>query len=270
MAKAEVIQLKTDRRPLGLGHIFAVRGTRKAPGGASDVEFFKGAFSKVTGLREEIESVTWRDGRDPLQVRKGLGTLAGGVVTFEKGIVSTPLEFVKWFNAIRFLANAQARAATPVENKLPSRENLSKMKTVDDAIRPILLNGMDDAVGVAPSTLLPTGDEFGVFADITISIGSPEYHPEQDALVGSQVGSLIGSILTGNIFGSAVAGAGVVQARAQYAHQATVIRAIRLFKCWPVAYQIRDLDALSSEIAIESLSVSFDDMEVVVDPAKFG
>lgn len=261
MAKAEVIPLKTERRPLGLGHIFSVSGnySGKPPRGATKNPFV-GAFSKVTGLRSEIESVAWRDGVDPLQVRKGIGTRAGGVVTFEKGIVSTPLDLVNWFLAVREMANDQVVFA--------AESNVA----LNEAIARILNNGMFRGPGAGPSDEeeMPPGDKFGVFADITITIGAPEYHPEQDALVGSQVGSLIGSILTGNIFGSAVAGAGVVQARAQYAHQATVIRAIRLFKCWPVAYQIRDLDALSSEIAIESLSVSFDDMEVVVDPAKFG
>lgn len=268
MAQAEVIQLKTSRSPLGERHIFAVRGKYRgnAPFLAAKREFF-GAFSKVTGIREEIETVSWRDGTDPLQVRKGIGTLAGGVVTFEKGIVSTPLDFINWFLAMRDLARAQVSRTTPAD---PGPQNPSRSALPpEDAIHRILIDGMDNSNnGPLVDFHLPVGDNFGVFADLTILVGSREYHPDdaaQDAAIG---GSIAASMLAGNIFGVAGGVAAAAAARAQRSQRATVIRAIHLTKCWPVAYQIADLDASSAEIAIESLSVAFDSMDVQVDSTK--
>jgi hypothetical protein len=207
--------------PLGVGHTYEVQFgfAGQPPAGSSDIPedgaIITGRFSKITGLREEIERVAWRDGTEPFRVRHGPGTLSGGVVTFEKGIVRTPLHLLRWFTSVRFLSLAMENRLTRVD--------------VNDAITPILIDGMAIGSGLlADEPQIPTGEEFGMFANINIIIGGCER--PQDEEFATQDGFVFG------------------------------VRRIGLFRCWPVAYQVSDLDASTSSIAIESLSVSFDEM----------
>ena len=96
---------------------------------------------------------------------------------------------------------------------------------------------------------IPAGDDFGVYADLTILIGACEFQPNREEVEAR--------------------GEPIVGGRASpISPYIPVIRGIRLTKCWPVSYQVSDLEALSSEIAIESLSVAFDDLDVDVDPRQ--
>lgn len=182
-----------------------------------------GTFSKVTGLREEVERVSWRDGSEPFRVRHGPGTLSGGIVTFEKGVVREPITFMRWITAVRFLSKA-------MENRL-FRNDKSKSDP-NDVVAPILVHGMSSA-STSPETQIPVGDEFGMFAGVNVIVGACEQSPREQ------------------------------KETFDFAKEfAFGVRRIALIKCWPVAYQISDLDAMASEVAIESLSVSFDEMRL--------
>lgn len=173
--------------------------------------------------------MAWRDGTEPFRVRHGPGTLSGGVVTFEKGIVREPITLMRWFTAVRFLSKA-------MENRLVRRRDEKGRivgKNVNDSIAPILIHGMVDTRTTADEPQIPTGDEFGMFAGVNIIIGGCDPGPQAQ-----QESSEFGKEFA---FG---------------------IRRIALLKCWPVAYQVADLDATASEVAIESLSVSFDEMRL--------
>lgn len=196
--------------------------TGSPPAGTEDIpedgQPIVGSFSKITGLREEVERVSWRDGTEPMRVVHGPGTISGGIVTFEKGVVRRPLTLLRWFTAIRFLSKA-------MQNRTVRRS--TDAVDVRDAITPILLDGMNIGRGLlADEPQIPSGEEFGMYAGLNIIIGSCEADEGDE-----------GSFATA--FG---------------------IRRIGLFRCWPVAYQISDLDAKASEVAIESLSVSFDEL----------
>lgn len=223
MPDAEVIFRSDVEQPLGVRYLydvsFAFAGNAPSGSGAEFHDDISGSFSKITGLREEVESVTWRDGTEPFRVNKGPGTIAGGVATFEKGIVRAPLLLLRWFTAVRFLSK---------QMQFELVRNQKKKVNVKDVISPILIDGMVEGTGLnSGAQQIPIGDEFGFFANISITIGSCE----------PQIGD--GRVGDGSWFGA---------------------RRVALFKCWPVAYQIADLDAQSSEIAIESLSVAFDEL----------
>ena len=61
----------------------------------------RASFSKISGIREEIEVVDMRDGLDPLQTRKIPGPHAGAVVTFSRGVTEHAIDIPKWFNAVK-------------------------------------------------------------------------------------------------------------------------------------------------------------------------
>lgn len=172
---------------------------------------FNGTFSKITGIREEIESVSWRDGADPVRVRKGMGTFGGGTLTLERGITQRFTELWSWFNSIR-----------EYTKKL---QDSRRSGNVNALIRSILLDGMGDSrSGIRFRNLsTPIGDEVSLFDDVVIYVGS--------CVPGTKTG---------------------VKAQVK----------ITLKKAWPVAYQVADLDAMTSSVAIESLSLAFDSMEI--------
>lgn len=197
-------------------------------------------FSKVTGLREEIETVAWRDGRNPLLVRKGIGTLSGGTATFEKGILLRPRALLRWFSAVRRCAIA-LEAATAIGVSRTTERSPTNVFVID-AIRAILFHGGSGRDGKgggrlrqeidseAAANALPMVGDFNelpeLYHTVEIKIGSKEV-TSQDS-----------------------------ETRSFFA--ASQVRSVRLEKCFPVAYQIADLDAMASEVAIESLTVSFD------------
>jgi hypothetical protein len=238
---AEAIILNRDPRDqVAVRYAFEVRGRPPSRDSTlrsiSDYSF--GRFSKITGLREEIETVSWRDGRNPLRIRKGFGTLGGGVVTFEKGVIRDPTGLMSWFVAARDCA---ARLAA---------EALQRDDALDSAIERILrLTPGKDNFPLEPA-VIPTasgllaassqrGRQFGptLYQNLTILVGShsPNIGDERRGITGISGG---------------VARLGT----------SDVLRTIELKKCFPVAYQMADLDASASEIAIESLSVSFDEL----------
>lgn len=225
MPEATILQGQ-EPGALGVRHIFEVQFgfTGTPPAGTGDIPDdgtpITGSFSKISGLREEVERVSWRDGTEPMRVVHGPGTISGGIVTFEKGVVRRPLTLLRWFTAIRFLSKAMQNRSV--------RNNATK-PDVRDAIAPILIDGMAGFSLIADEPQIPAGDEFGMYAGLNILIGTCE----KDPLEG------------GDDFTDEAAFA---------------IRRIGLFRCWPVAYQISDLDAKASEVAVESLSVSFDEL----------
>jgi len=189
-------------------------------------------FSKITGLREEIETVAWRDGRNPLRVRKGIATLGGGTATFEKGVLLRPLSLIQWFNDVRRCATELEAAATPnAEDGGAERRALTPL-SVTRAISAILfrgnraIDGVDTEAADQAIPLVGDSDLQDFYAEIEILIGSRERTESDSGLRTDQ--------------------------------SASAVRRLRLLKCFPVAYQMADLDAMASEVAIESLTVSFD------------
>lgn len=226
-----IVQQKDRRDPLGVRFLFEVRG--RPPGDRRGrvrniADFSFGRFSKISGLREQIETVAWRDGRVPLQVRKGIGTLGGGVATFEKGVVADPRALMTWFVEARICSLALTQEA----------QNLS----VTEAIQNVLING--PAVRRSSGGQIPGAEELSplLYSDLEIVVGScsTDVSERREGPTGPSGG---------------VARVGVVEG----------VRVLTLRKCFPVAYQMADLDAKASEVAIESLSVSFD--ELVPGPA---
>lgn len=139
-----------------------------------------------------------------------------------------PITLMRWFTAVRFLSKA-------MENRLV-RNQRTKVN-VNDAIAPILVDGMSDTAKseflIADEPQIPTGDEFGMFAGVNIIVGACQQNPRDE------------------------------QENFEFGKEfAFGVRRIALFKCWPVAYQVADLDAMASQVALESLSVSFDEMRV--------
>jgi len=225
-----IISPHRSDEPLGVGHSYEVRfawqsetpfGSSKDPQSGSpqipeEGPITTGRFSKITGLREEIERVSWRDGTEPFRVRHGPGTLSGGVVTFEKGVVRAPLSLLRWFSSIRFFSQAMANRLT--------------LSDVNSAINPILIDGTAISSHRGAGTeQIPPADDFGLFANVDILIGEGERLDDERPKDKKSVAS---------------------------------VRRIGLYKCWPVAYQVSDLEASTSSIALESLSVSFDEMRV--------
>lgn len=238
---AETIILSSDPRPIGVKFIFEVRG--RAPRTASSAsrkprsDHLFGRFSKITGIREEVETVAWRDGGEPLRVRKGIGTISGGIATFEKGVLFEPLSLIRWFQVVADVSET-------------IRQDASRGGTFvggNDAylsVAPILLFGMGDTSrnNVANETFsrgsqIHSADDLGLFSNLVILIGTCERDFASEAALTAVVG---------------LASLPLVR----------VVRKITLFKCFPVAYQMADLDAGGSGVAIESLSVSFDGLDV--------
>lgn len=60
-----------------------------------------GSFSKVSGIKEQIEVVEMRDGQNPLQVRKIVGTHQGGTIVLEKGVIKDVGILTSWFRAVK-------------------------------------------------------------------------------------------------------------------------------------------------------------------------
>lgn len=190
-----------------------------------------------------METVAWRDGRNPLRVRKGIGTLGGGTATFEKGVVKRPRALIDWFHSVRRLTfDFEGLASPKVEDSILGRQRVEPLD-VNVAVAAILFHGAGGGENFvnarAAGHAIPlVGDynPWNFYHDLVIRIGTRE-HTEADAL-----------------FARLVPLAGLPSA--------PVVRKIHLVKCFPVAYQMSDLDAKSSEVAIESLTVSFDELRL--------
>jgi phage tail-like protein len=144
---------------------------------------FEASFSKVSGLREEIEVVEMRDGTDPFQVRKIPGMRGGGEVTFSKGITSTSDKLYKWFRHTKKLSTEFRR---------------------------------------------------DMIVDIRGCEGSRVFDPEKHA----------------------------TSQRPSYENN-PVAKTILLQATWPRAFEVGDLDAQASEVALHTLGVVFEDMILV-------
>jgi phage tail-like protein len=70
-----------------------------------DSHHLTGAFSKVSGIQEDIEVLTQRDGQNPQQVRKMPGTFGGGEIKLERGVVFELRDLVDWFSLVRTCGN---------------------------------------------------------------------------------------------------------------------------------------------------------------------
>lgn len=60
-----------------------------------------GSFSKISGIKEQIEVVDMRDGTDPQRTKKLVGTHQGGTIVLEKGVTGNVSELVGWFNRVK-------------------------------------------------------------------------------------------------------------------------------------------------------------------------
>jgi phage tail-like protein len=60
-----------------------------------------GAFTKVSGIQEDIEVLTQRDGQNPQQIRKMPGTFGGGEIKLERGVISELSDLTTWFALVR-------------------------------------------------------------------------------------------------------------------------------------------------------------------------
>jgi hypothetical protein len=237
---ADAILLNSDNRDeIAVRYAFEVRG--RPPSKDSTLRSIGshsfGRFSKITGLREEIETISWRDGRNPLRIRKGFGTFGGGVVTFEKGVIRDPTDLMNWFLSARECAKQLAATALQRDDALDSAiERIMRLTPGDDsfpldsAVIPTASGLLRGAAGGTP--LGPT-----LYQNLTILVGAcnPNISDERQGLTG-------------------------VEGGVERHGTSNVVRTIELKKCFPVAYQMADLDAMASEVAIESLSVSFDEL----------
>lgn len=66
--------------------------------------YLRANFSKISGIKEEIEVVDMRDGLDPLQLRKIPGPHGGSTVTFSRGITNNIFDLAKWFSLVKACA----------------------------------------------------------------------------------------------------------------------------------------------------------------------
>lgn len=123
-----------------------------------------GGFSKVGGLKEEIEVEEKRDGADPFQTRKIVGAFKGGTLVLAKGVVKDFTAFYAWYQRVK----------TPFTN-------------------------FRETVGV--------------------TINNIEGNP---------------------------------------------VRRFNFLQAWPFSYEVSDLEAKTSEMAVESISIAFETMEFVV------
>jgi phage tail-like protein len=129
---------------------------------------FLGGFSKISGLREEIEVVDQRDGIDPLQTRKLVGTHAGSDCTLEKGVFGEKHDILQWFKDTKGTSDG-----------IPPKQGFKRTVKV-------MVLGADGELK----------------------------------------------------------------------------RTITLLRAWPKSYELSDLDASSSELALESLVLTFEDMDI--------
>lgn len=226
MAQAIPYEVDQNRENLAVRYIFEVRGRPGTSGGTRP--FAK--FSKITNLREDLEAVAWRDGADPLRVRKGIGTLNGGTVTFEKGVVEQPQALLKWFNTVRLCT----KSSISLQQQLDGEVTVFN-RPLDPQIEAILRGGPG---GFIEQELLEEGvseitaDTIGLYSDLEVVVGRCGFDP--------------------NPF-SGVLG---------FTNTAPVVRSLTLRKCFPTGYQMADLDAKASDVAIESLTLAFDEMEL--------
>lgn len=139
-----------------------------------------GSFSKISGIKEEIEVVEKRDGSQPFVPRKIVGQAKGGVLTLEKGVIANVTVLTRWFAALK---------------------------------------GRDRGTNYHTS--------------IAIAIGTP---------LGSRSGGSEGS--PGKATGTVI-----------------LAREIVLRGAWPSSYSLGDLDAKSSDVAVESLVIQFESLD---------
>ncbi len=123
-----------------------------------------GGFSKVGGLKDEIEVEEKRDGADPFQTRKIVGTFKGGTLVLAKGVVKNFWKFLFWYENV----------------KTPDVQFREKVE--------VTINNID---------------------------GNP-------------------------------------------------VRRFQFSEAWPFSYEVSDLEAKTSEMAVESISIAFERMDYVV------
>lgn len=228
MAEAIIYEVDQNRDNLAVRHIFEVRGR---PGSTFGTRPFA-KFSKISNLREDLEVVSWRDGADPLRVRKGIGTLNGGTVTFEKGVVEQPQALIKWFNTVRLCTKSSISLQQQLDGEVTTFN-----RPLDSQIEAILRGGPNGFIEIQ---LLEEGvseinaDTIGLYSDLEILVGRCGAAPLDFIGLGMPFATF----------------------------SAKSVRKIILRKCFPTGYQMSDLDAMASGVAIEALTLAFDEMEL--------
>jgi phage tail-like protein len=127
----------------------------------------RGGFSKISGIKEEIEVVEARDGQDPYRTRKLMGAHKGGTAVFSRGVVSNFGDFTNWFKLVK--------------------------RNTPFFAEPVPLSRSEVLIGI-----------LGCNGDLA--------------------------------------------------------RVVSLSNCWPSAYELGDLDARSSDVEVESLSIVFENL----------
>jgi len=95
----------------------------------------EGAFTKVSGIQEDIEVLTQRDGQNPQQVRKMPGVFGGGEAKLERGVVFELRDLVEWFTLVRNCGN-QRRSPTGEVFVSPSSRIRADVKIIVIACDP--------------------------------------------------------------------------------------------------------------------------------------
>lgn len=244
------IVLEKKRVSLGASFIFEVSVVRRSTGtGVIRENPFKGQFSKISGIREEIETVAWRDGRNPFRVRKGIGTFGGGIVTLERGIAHNITDLFSWINSIRTIASRLERSQiiNHPDDPMKNRGGDSR-RTINTILTDGPARSSSRGIGI------PLADLDIVFGTVTISVGScdnvSQFRSKDEEPAKKDPAPRLPWERT-------------PPPDPRKEKEIPTVRKVELFKAWPVAYQIADLDAKSSEVAIESLSLAFDMMNVL-------
>jgi phage tail-like protein len=93
----------------------------------------RAGFSEVSGLESQIAVVEYREGTDPLHVRKLPGLTKYGNITLEHGLTVGPgaLELVQWFRAVSNgdLASNRRRVTIVVQDE--SRQDQARFVVTD-------------------------------------------------------------------------------------------------------------------------------------------
>jgi phage tail-like protein len=88
----------------------------------------RGGFSKVSGIKEEIEVDEKRDGADPFQTVKNIGQFKGGTLQLSKGVVDNINSFYNWFDTVKSVDNAPFRETVTLEVHNPVGDVALKMR----------------------------------------------------------------------------------------------------------------------------------------------
>ena len=206
----------------------------------------QGGFSEVTGLQQEVEVVEYHDPISPLEVRNAVGPLKSGRVTLRKGLVRA-IEVFQWFRDVTL---ASQRAATDQYGQakpvLGSNEYLVRRSVALPEYYMGITETEDRRFGVTDNHVLDAAQDLGLFRDVEVIVydhRQARVGPKPDGTASTEGGR----------------GGGIYS-----------VKHVLLRGCFPVTYDISDLSGLSTKVAIESITLAFNSMEVDIGTAPPG